>query len=229
MIELSALLCDNPYPGRGVLCARTLCGEYVGAYFLTGRSAASRDRVLRVDKDDLLVGPAAVTGHDPLRHYVAATVTPEWLVLGNGEQVSQVADRLLAGAVATVALGGLEYEPDPPIRTSRITALLSRDGDVTVLGAARPSAGTRLTTNVMTLTVRDLEPGEGVLLTTYRSDGTEVAVAAPFDEVSVTAEDSSQLLDQVWSALNPAYRVAAAVLDPVRGPSSLLHVAATAD
>jgi len=71
--------------------------------------------------------------------------------------------------------------------------------------------------------------GQGVLLTTYRSDGTEVAVAAPFDEVSVTAEDSPQLLDQVWSALNPAYRVAAAVLDPVHGPSSLLHVAATAD
>ena len=225
MIELSELLAANPYPGRGVLCARTRGGAYVGGYFLTGRSAASRDRVLRVEKDELLVGPAAVSGHDPLRHYAAATLTPEWLVLGNGEQVSQVAERLLAGAAPAVALDGLEYEPDPPIRTSRITALLSRldpFGDVTVLGAARPSAGARLTSNVTTLTVRGLEPGEGVLLTTYRSDGTDVAVAAPFDEVSVTAEDGPELLDQLWSALRPEYRVAAAVLDPTSGPASTI-------
>jgi len=228
MIDLSDLLSGNPYPGRGVLCARTLSGAYAGGYFLTGRSAASRDRALRVDGDELLVGPTAVAEHDPLRHYVAATVTPEWLVLGNGEQVSQVTARLLAGAAATVALGGLEYEPDPPIRTSRITALVSREGSVAVLGAARPSSGSRHAANVMTLTVRDLEPGEGILLTTYRSDGTEVATAAPFDEVSVTAQDNLQLLEQIWSALNPAYRVAAAVLDPATGPRSLLQVTATA-
>ncbi|MFI5527301.1 IMP cyclohydrolase [Kitasatospora sp. NPDC051853] len=226
MIELSDLLTGNPYPGRGVLCARTLTGETVGGYFLTGRSAASRDRALRLEGDELLVGPTETVGHDPLRHYAAATTTPDWLVLGNGEQVGQVAARLRDGAASTEALGGLEYEPDPPIRTSRITALLSRDGRTAVLGAARPSAGSRLTTNVMTLTVQDLQPGEGVLLTTYRSDGAEVLVAAPFDEVSITAQDGAHLLDQMWSALNPGYRVAAVVIDPAKGPASMLKVSA---
>ncbi|MEU0940902.1 IMP cyclohydrolase [Embleya sp. NPDC005971] len=224
MIELSAFLSGNPYPGRGVLCARTLSGETVGGYFLTGRSAASRDRALWLDGDELLVGPTGAVGHDPLRHYAAATMTSEWLVLGNGEQVGHVATRLRAGVAPTEALGGLEYEPDPPIRTSRITMLLGREGGTAVLGAARPSAGSRLTTNVMTLTVRDLEPGEGVLLTTYCSDGVEVSVAAPFDEVLITAQDGPQLLDHMWSALNPDYRVAAVVIDPAKGPGSMVKV-----
>jgi IMP cyclohydrolase len=223
MIRLSALLSSNAYPGRGVLCARTLSGQSAGAYFLAGRSAASRDRTLRLDGEDLQVGPADATGHDPLRHYIAATATPRWLVFGNGEQVSQVAARLRSGTAATEALGGLEYEPDPPIRTSRITALLGRDGATAVLGAARPSTGTRLTANVMTLTVQDLEPGEGILLTTYRSDGATVTVASPFDEVSVTARSDAELLEEVWSSLNPAYRVTAVVLDPAKGPGTFLQ------
>lgn len=221
--DLTALLTSNPYPGRGVLCARTRSGTVLGGYFLTGRSDASKDRALRVEQDRLLVGPLAPSEHDPLRHYEAALTTPDWLVLGNGEQVSEVTRRLRDGTSPTDALGGLEYEPDPPIRTSRITALLSRDGGRTaVLGAARPSSGTRPTSNVMTLTVQALEPGEAVLLTTYQSDGRTVSVAAPFHETAVAARDAAELLDEIWSALDPELRVAAAVLDPVDGPASVL-------
>ncbi|MFJ4340585.1 IMP cyclohydrolase [Streptomyces sp. NPDC088915] len=224
MTDLKTLLASNPYPGRGVLCARTLSGAVFGGYFLTGRSAASKDRALRLVGDELLVGPTAETEHDPLRHYAAALATPEWLVFGNGEQVSEVTERLRKGASAADSLGELEYEPDPPIRTSRITALLSCDGGRTaVLGAARPSTGSRLTTNVMTLTVRDLEPGEAVLMTTYRSDGQTVSVASPFDETTTGANDAAGLLDEIWSALNPEYRVAAVVLDPSRGPASAMQ------
>jgi IMP cyclohydrolase len=224
MTDLTALLTSNPYPGRGVLCARTRSGAVLGGYFLTGRSSASKDRALRVDGDRLLVGPLAPGEHDPLRHYEAALATPDWLVLGNGEQVAEVTERLRKGISPAEALGGLEYEPDPPIRTSRITALLSRDGGRTaVLGAARPSSCTRLTTNVMTLTVQDLEPGEAVLLTTYQSDGRTVAVAAPFHETAVAAQDAAELLDEIWSALNPEFRVAAVVLDPAQGPASAVR------
>ncbi|GAA2086137.1 hypothetical protein GCM10009759_06610 [Kitasatospora saccharophila] len=114
--------------------------------------------------------------------------------------------------------------PDPPIRTSRVTALISRDGGRrAVLGAARPSSGTRPSSNVMTLAVRDLEPGEAVLPTTYRSDGTTVATAAPFQETSVAAADGAELLEELWSALDPRFRVAAVVLDPERGPVPALR------
>ncbi|GAA3815063.1 IMP cyclohydrolase [Streptomyces phyllanthi] len=223
MKNLAALLSENPYPGRGVLCARTLSGEVVGGYFLTGRSPASRDRAVRIDGDELVVAPATVTEHDPLRHYVAAEATEDWLVFGNGEQVSTVTGRLRRGVCAAEALDDLEYEPDPPILTSRVTALLSRDGGRTaVLGAARPSSGARTSTNIMTLTVRDLEPGDAVLLTTYQSDGQNVSVAVPFTEASTGAEDAGQLLEEIWNGLNDRYRIAVAVLDPAKGPGNAL-------
>jgi hypothetical protein len=91
-----------------------------------------------------------------------------------------------------------------------------------VLGAARPSSGTRLPTNVMTLTVQELDPGEAVLLTTYRSDGRTVAVGAPYEETTVRAADGPDLLEEIWNALHPEYRVAAAVLDPAAGPASAI-------
>lgn len=224
MPNLFDVLSANPYPGRGVLAARTHSGAVLGGYFLTGRSAASRDRVLRQVGGDLVVGPSADAEHDPLRHYAAATTAGDWLVLGNGEQVSQVAQRLNAGRTPADALGGLEYEPDPPIRTSRITALIHRDaGHTAVFGAARPSRGKRLTTNVMTLTVQALEPGEAVLLTTYVSDGERVSVADPFVETSVGAGSAEELLDEIWSALDPRFRVAATVVNPGQGPASAIR------
>jgi hypothetical protein len=71
MADPHTLLASNPYPGRGVLCARTRSGAVCGGYFLTGRSAASKDRALRVDGDELVVGPMTPAPHDPLRYYTA--------------------------------------------------------------------------------------------------------------------------------------------------------------
>lgn len=224
MLDLHELLSANSYPGRGVLCARTRAGTVLGGYFLTGRSPASRDRAMRFIDDDLVVGPLTPSQHDPLRHYAAAVATDEWLVLGNGEQVSLVAERLRGGASPTDALSGLQYEPDPPIRTSRITALISRDGGSTsVFGAARPSRAARLTSNVMTLAVQDLEPGEAVLLTTYTSDGELVSAAEPFTETTINAIDGEDLLNEIWTALDDRFRIAATVIDPVQGPNSAIQ------
>lgn len=210
---LSEALEANPYPGRGILCARTADGTVVGGYFVTGRSEASREREIRcTDSGELAVVARGDVDFDPLRHYIAVTASPEWLVIGNGAQVSTVAERLAGGEQPAVALDGLEHEPDGPIFTDRITAVMQRPGGrLAVMGAARKSAAARSASNIVVMTVRDLEPGEGVLLTTYRSDG-QVIEGGEFAEVSVAAKDGAELLDEVWSSLNPSYRVAAVVL-----------------
>ncbi|MFE1953687.1 hypothetical protein ACFW9D_24835 [Streptomyces sp. NPDC059524] len=65
----------------------------------------------------------------------------------------------------------------------------------------------------MTLKVSDLEPGEGVLMTTYRSDGHEIATGDPFTEVRIGAGNRGGLLDELAS-LPPELRIAAAVFSP---------------
>ncbi len=216
MQELTGALAANPYPGRGLLCARTLGGGVVGGYFVTGRSDASREREIRtVDTVSLAVVAKGDVGFDPLRHYQAVKMLPGWVVLGNGSQVSTVADRLADGEPPAVALDNLEHEPDGPIFTDRITAIFERPaGKLAVMGAARKSKGSRVSSNIVTFTLRDLEPGEGVLLTTYMSDG-QVIEGGEFTEVSLGAacgSSAGDLLEAMWEALNPAYRVSAVVL-----------------
>lgn len=48
-------------------------------------------------------------------------------------------------------------------------------------------------------------------MTTYHSNGHEIATGAPFTEIRTAAETSSALLDELWSALPPHFRIAAAV------------------
>jgi IMP cyclohydrolase len=207
----------NRYPGRGVLWARTLSGALCGGYFLTGRTAASKARRLHQGPGELIVSPTGVSGHDPLRHYVAAREREDWLVFGNGEQTTAVSDRLQKGRTPTEAMADLEYEPDPPIFTSRITVAAElRSGREAWLGAARRSRGGRSATDLMTLAVRDLAPGDVVLMTTYRSDGHHVVTAEPFLEARTGAVDQAGLLDEVWAALTPEFRVAMAVFEPGR-------------
>ncbi|KAB8164309.1 hypothetical protein FH609_014000 [Streptomyces sp. 3MP-14] len=214
---LGQFLADNRYPGRGVLWARTRAGELVGGYFLTGRSPASQARRLHFEDERLIVSPTDETAHDPLRHYAAAIEDERWLVFGNGEQVATVAGRLAAGEPPAVALDRLEYEPDPPILTSRITVVADlADPGTACLGAARRSAGARAAGSVVTVTVRDLAPGDVVMMTTYRSDGGTVLPAEPYAEATTEAADAAGFLDEMWRALTPELRVAAAAFTPGR-------------
>jgi IMP cyclohydrolase len=192
-------------------------GALCGGYFLTGRSPASQARALRRGDGELIVSPTTESGHDPLRHYVAARERDGWLVFGNGEQVAVVSDRLQAGTAPAEALGGLEYEPDPPIFTSRITVAADLRGGLDAwFGAARRSGGGRAAADVLTLAVRDLVPGDAVLMTTYRSDGDRVAAGEPFVEARTEAADHNDLLEELWGALAPEFRVAVAVFEPGR-------------
>jgi Archaeal IMP cyclohydrolase len=212
---LKDVLADNDYPGRGVLWCTTGDGTTFGAYFLTGRSPASQARTLHhTTAGELIVTPSDAREHDHLRHYVAACQSPDWLVFGNGEQVSTVADRLACGQAPLQALDGLDYEPDPPIFTPRLTVIADNEGVRAWFGAARHSAGDRTATNWLNLHISDLPPNQGVLMTTYHSNGQEVATGAPFAEIRTTAETSSDLLDELWSALPPQLRIAAAVFRP---------------
>jgi IMP cyclohydrolase len=223
MDDLTAALKANPYPGRGLVCAGTAAGTLV-AYFVTGRSAASKQReIRRADDGRLLVKPLGEGADDPLRHYAAAVTSADWLVCGNGRQVDTVLERLAKGQAPEVALGDLEHEPDEPIFTDRITVVVSRRTPVhAVLGAARRSAGVRTTSDIHLVSIGQPAPGDALLLSTYFSDGETIEGGRPFLEVSCPANDAEELLDAVWAALDSRFRVAAMVVAPARGLDAAL-------
>jgi hypothetical protein len=135
-----------------------------------------------------------------------------------------VSDRLKESASPAEALRGLEYEPDPPIFTPRITVAADlRSGREAWFGAARRSRGARTSADVLTLVVRDLAPGDAVLMTTYRSDGQHVATGEPFLEARTGARDKGELLEEIWGALAPEFRVAASAFEPGRLPDAAIR------
>lgn len=207
-------LAGNDYPGRGLLLARTAAGGICVVYFMTGRSPASRERVLSRDGPALSVRPRLATSFDPLRHYRAVIAGPDWCVIGNGDHVEAVTAALATRRPAE-AVQGIQPEPDPPLRTPRITVIAPRQPGPMLMAGARASTLDPAATHVSTVSVDHLAPGCGLLTTTYLGQGERVVATNQLPaEVTIAATGPRALLASVWSALPAHLRVAAAVIEP---------------
>ena len=212
----------NDYPGRGLVLARTPADGVCVIYFMTGRSAASRDRLLVRVGDSVYARSRSTRAHDPLRHYRAVAVGPEWCVIGNGDQVDTVVANL-ESMHPSEAMQGIEYEPDPPLRTPRITLVAPRQtGAPLYVSAARASILAPEVTHLSCLTVGNLPEGCGVLTTTYDGTGPEIDTSRPPLEFSTDVGSASELLTAVWESLPADLRVAAIAVQPTsRDPLAL--------
>ena len=132
-LNLTELLQNNPYPGRGIVLGRSADGKSaIAAYFIMGRSENSRNRVFTVTEEpdgirteafdpSKLEDPSLIIYH-PVRQ------VGDSLVVTNGDQTDTVRDGLLAGKTFASALHTREFEPDGPNYTPRISGLISPDG-----------------------------------------------------------------------------------------------------
>ena len=215
MPSLTTTLQARPYPGRGLIAARTLDNARCLLYFLTGRSPSSRQRRLAtLDGGDIAVQGTEPGPFDPLRHYVASARRGPWVVVGNGAQVVPVADALAGGADALTTWSAHSYEPDGPIFTPRIwVATEARSAHCLIGYALRADRGDDAADRVVWL-VDNLQPGHGVLLTTYDGTPEQVRNARVPVDVDSSAATSGELLDELFGALDADLRVAAFALDP---------------
>ncbi len=202
------------YPGRGIALGRDDAGVAFAAYWLTGRSAESRNRRITVGAGVLDVSDIASGPPDPLRHYTAIIQRSNRIVVGNGIQVREVVADLDAGSTIWEALSKLESEPDPPIRTPRITATATVRGDeveeVILCGAVAHPRWPKTAQHNVFHTHR-LEVGQCHAMTTYDGDTAEVSTSG--QPTAVEVDDAwPTLLQRIWHALDPAVRVGAAVV-----------------
>lgn len=224
-LGLAEILAGRAYPGRGVLGFRTASGDLCLGYFLTGRSEASRDRELTTEPggDVVVRGRGSDASTDVLRHYAAVARRGETLVIGNGDQVVPLSESLAAGVEPLAAFSAYQFEPDPPIFTPRIWLVTrTTDRPELLFGAAvRNARGTDEADHVA-WAVAGLQPGDGVLLTTYEGTAAEVTTSRAPVDFAFSADGPQSLLDGLWDLLDPALRVAALVLDPRDPETSLL-------
>ncbi|MFG1624776.1 IMP cyclohydrolase [Kribbella sp. NPDC049227] len=204
------------YPGRGLVLGRDRDGLGFAAYWLTGRTAASQGRKLVVSDDSVVVQDVSGASTDDLRHYTAAVRGDGWLVVGNGTQVSELAQARRDGRDLQLALRDHAYEPDPPIRTPRIFATASTDGTDVIVGSARSVPGAEELVQHPSLFVRELPPATAVHVSTYAGTAADV-ITSGYPEVVGIGSGWQDVADDVWSALDPSLRVALFVV-PLAAP-----------
>ena len=199
------------YPGRGLAVGRDVDGVPFFSYWLTGRSSASQARELVVREREIVVRDTSGGPVDDLRHYTAATRGDDWVIVGNGTQVGELTAARTLQPDLQVALRQLTYEPDPPIRTPRITAGATiTDAGLTdvVIGSARPYDGAPELTEHPSLYAARIAPGTALTTTTYAGTADNVVVNGRPEVVAIPLP-WSEITDNLWQSLQPSLRVAA--------------------
>jgi IMP cyclohydrolase len=204
-MDIEQALANSPYSGRGLLVGRTDYG-LVALYWVTGRSEASRRRRFASRGTGLHVEDTSGAEEDPLRHYQAAGIFGRHLVVGNGRHVDEIGLGL-GDQPAQALLGSLEPEPDPPIFTPRIAAIVDLMSDAAIYGAAIRSPDGSTSHNV--LSTDEFPLGSGVVLATYQGSVAEPAAWATPTWIELAASLEEQVAS-VWEALGGELRVALA-------------------
>jgi IMP cyclohydrolase len=201
--SLASYLSTRQYPGRGVFVGRA--GErIVVGIFLTGRSEASRARTIARNGDSFDVLPTDETAvDDPLRHYQGVIADGSRLIAGNGRHVSELATAGCDPADAKCVLGGLTFEPDPPLFTPRLSAVVSLSQSPTaILGIA--ARGPNGQTRHQLMELESLGTDELWLLHTYSGPSSSPDSSGFMAQLPGPAPD----LGAVRDMLDPGYRVA---------------------
>ena len=190
MQELTELLKNNPYPGRGIVV-----GNGRVYYWIMGRSVNSRNRVfvecedgIRTEAYDpaLLADPSLIIYH-PVRKVDGA------LIVTNGDQTDTIRD--LGWHEGCMSR---EYEPDAPNFTPRISAYLREDGtfEISIL---KHNDGT---CQRNFFAYENCPEGVGYFISTYQGDGDPLPTFAG-EPIKVVMPEA----DQVWQALNADNKV----------------------
>ena len=213
LMDLSRLLAENSYPGRGIVIGKTPDGKKAAvAYFIMGRSQNSRNRVFEETPDGIrtrafdpskMEDPSLIIYH-PVRRLGG------WTVVTNGDQTDTVRDALAAGGSFEDALRTRTFEPDGPNWTPRISGLVALgEGDFSVkLSILKSADGNGEYAQRYFFDYPRLPAGEGRFLHTYPGDGSPIPsfVGEP-ERVAVAAPSAEAWARELWGSLNEDNKV----------------------
>lgn len=211
MIDMTAYLQDNPYPGRGIMLGRSADSRCaVIAYFIMGRSENSRNRVFEETEDGIrtkafdeskMTDPSLIIYHPVRRMDNGITIVT------NGDQTDTIRDNILAGHCYRHALNTRKFEPDGPNWTPRISGVVKPDGSY----------------NLSVLKSMDGDPscccryffeydapvaGTGHLIHTYQENAEPLpSFQGEPRRVAINAADARSWAEALWNALNSENKV----------------------
>ncbi|MBE6582910.1 MAG: inosine monophosphate cyclohydrolase [Ruminococcaceae bacterium] len=220
LYDLTKLLSENTYPGRGIVIGKSADGKSaLIAYFIMGRSENSRNRVFewfengmrtKAFDESKLSDPSLII-YNP---YLSAN-NGNTDIITNGDQTNTIYDFINEGKTFEEALRTREYEPDHPNYTPRISGIVDYNEDhsdftykLSILKSAngRPEVCQRFFYEYVP------ESGIGHFIHTYKCDGNPIpSFYGEPEEVSLP-NTAKELADLCWKNLNEDNKVSLVVI-----------------
>lgn len=211
-LDLTALLSENSYPGRGIVLGRSEDGEHaVIAYFIMGRSANSRNRVFTPCDGGIITeaaDPAKLV--DPsLTIYAPVRVMGQRTIVTNGDQTDTICESMADGSSFSRALRTRTFEPDAPNFTPRISGYVKViNGKMRYrMSILKSDEGNAASVERFFFEYPQPVAGEGRFLHTYRCDGDPIPSFAG-EPVRVALRGGiDEFTARLWESLNAENKV----------------------
>lgn len=209
--DIYELIKDNSYVGRGIIVGKSAdARKAVGAYFIMGRSANSRNRVFCESEGMIITKPFDPSKvEDPsLIIYNAVRRFENRLILTNGDQTDTVYEGLKAGLSFEKSLESRCFEPDAPNLTPRISALMTfADADFSYQMSILKSIDEKGSGCARYSFSYPSVPGLGHFIHTYVQDGNPIPTFQGEPERIAVPDDIDVFTEQIWKGLNEENKI----------------------
>ena len=211
-VELTNLLKENTYPGRGIALGVTPNGKQaVMVYFIMGRSANSRNRVF-----DPIEGGIRTMAADPVKledpsliiYNPVRTLGNDHIVT-NGDQTDTIYEHIQQGKTFEDALRTRTFEPDGPNWTPRISGLLhwEKDSASYKLSILKSADGNGDSARRYFFEYPQPVAGEGHFIHTYQKDESPLPSFEGEPRKISIPENIEDFANAIWANLNTDNKV----------------------
>lgn len=212
MEKINDILTSQAYPGRGIIMGLTPDGNNaVIAYFIMGRSDNSRNRIFVEDGvnlrtqafDESKVSDPSLIIYRPVR------VDGYRIIVTNGVQTDGIA-KLMDRKHLTFeqALQFIEFEPDPPIYTPRISAIMDLVQFNYRLSIAKTAGGNPDSCSRFVYSYSSPIAGKGHFIHTYGNDDKNLpSFCGEPVTLEIETDDIDELTNNIWTSLNADNKV----------------------
>ncbi len=217
LYDLSKLLSENTYPGRGIVIGKSADGKNAMiAYFIMGRSVNSRNRIFEMHENGMRTKAFDESKlSDP--HLIIYNPYLKWGnsidIITNGDQTDTVYDFIKADPGAgdnfEAALHTREYEDDMPNYTPRISGIcyycFPRNTFTYKLSILKSANGRPVCNRYF----YDYTPEDGIghVIHTYKCDGNPIPSFMGEPEEVAMPNTAEELADICWKNLNEDNKV----------------------
>jgi len=210
--NLSEILKNNSYPGRGIVIGKSEDGKYaVTAYFIMGRSTNSRNRIFVEEGNGIRTQAFDESKlEDPsLIIYAPVRVLGNKTIVTNGDQTDTIYEGMDKQMTFEQSLRSRCYEPDAPNLTPRISGIMHLENNKYnyALSILKSNNGREGAHNRYTFAYENPFAGEGHFIHTYQSDGNPLPSFEGEPTWVGICGDIDAFTSEVWDSLNEDNKV----------------------